>query len=288
MYILRHPSGGLPPLSVSRAPGGPAYQGKIDILSTPRTQGSILRDGTDCIVMQVLDAPVELLVTAYLAQEGATVPSIKIDQIGLELEPAQPADVAPAAAGKQIEISPQGLSLIGHIERTGDVVASEGQCLGDPSSNLRLEGFQVMWPDRPEGVDLAYGVALEGLGSTPLASIGKFCGTKNEARRIIEVTFTLVGSQAALLQLEGTAHFSGGFQIPVSSGMPLSGPSGLEHLTALCLRTLPAPPAKKKEPNLWNASQQTQVFKAKTSATKTSVAPKTVAKKPLAKAAKAK
>ena len=33
--------------------------------------------------------------------------------------------------------------------------------------------------------------------------------------------------------LEGTAWFSGGFSMPLRSGMPASGPSGLEHRAAL-------------------------------------------------------
>jgi hypothetical protein len=275
MYILRHPKGGLPPLSVSRAPGSPACNGKLQTLSTPRTHGTVLRDGSDCIVMLVFEAPVELLVTAFPTTAGAAVPAIKIDQIGLDAEPTLPA----AARGKQIAINGNGLSIIGHIERRGDAVAGEGECLGDASSNLRLEGFQVMWPDRPEGVDLAYSVVLEGVGATPVVNAGSFCGTKNEARRITEVTFSLHGPQSKQFQLEGNAYFSGGFQIPIASGMPLSGPSGLEHLTSLKLRALPAPQAKLQEKNLWDESLQTQVFKAK--ATTPSKNPE--AKQPLAK-----
>lgn len=277
MYILRHPKGGLPPLSVSRAPGSPACNGKLEILSTPMTYGTVLRGGSDCIVMLVLEAPVELLVTAYPTKAGAVVPAIKIDQIGLDSEAAPSSET-----GKQIAISGKGLSIIGHIERTGDAVASEGECLGDASGNLRLEGFQIMWPDRPEGIDLAYNVVLEGVGATPPVNTGKFCGTKNEARRITEVTFTLHGSLAKQFQLEGSVYFSGGFQTPVSSGMPLSGPSGLEHLTSISLRAIPSTQPEEKEKNPWDESQQTQVFKAKTSAAK-----KADPKKPPTKAIKA-
>ena len=283
MYILRRPKGGLPPLSVSRAPGSAASAGKLEILSTPKTHGTILCDGADCIVMHVIDAPVELLVTAYLAHAGAVVPVIKIDQIGLDAESTQSAVAVPAKTGRQIEISGKGLSIIGHIERTGDVVASEGQCLGEAAGNLRLEGFQVMWPDRPEGVDLAYSIAVEGVGATPIVKTGKFCGTKGEARRITEVTFALIGPQAGQFQLDGTAYFSGGFQVPASSGMALSGPSGFEHLTAISLRVLPTLQLKKKTKNPWDESPQTKVFKAKTV-----VPPKVEAKKTTSRAVKAK
>jgi hypothetical protein len=274
MYILRHPKGGLPPLTVGRAPGSAASAGKLEILATPNTKGSILRDGGDCIVMQITEAPVEMLVTAYLERAGAAAPTLRIDQIALD------AAAAPAQPGKAIEIAPNGVSIIGHFERTGDVVAAAGQSLGEPTSNLRLEGFQVMWPDRPSGVDLAYGIAVEGIGAVPIVKTGKFCGTKGQARRITEVTFALVGPQAEHFRLEGTAHFSGGFQIPVSSGLALSGPSGLEHLTALSLRALPAPATKSKTSNPWDASPQTKVFKAAKAAPIKASAPKAVALKP--------
>lgn len=227
MYILRHPKGGLPPLSVSRAPGGPGSTGKVELLATPRTHGAVLRDGSDCIVVHVMDAPVEFLVTSFLANEAATVPTLKIDRIALD--EAAPASSAPAA----FAVASTGISLIGHIERTGDALAGTGQLLGDPPSGLRLEGFQIVWPNKPEGVDVVYSVSVEGFGELPQVSTGAFCGSRGTASRITGLTLTLVGPNAAQYQLLGAAHFSGGFQLPLRSGVPLSGPSGLEHLTAL-------------------------------------------------------
>lgn len=283
MYILRHPKGGLPALSIARAPGG---TGRYEILATPRTQGSVLRDGSDCIVMRVFEGPVEILVTAYVAHVGIAAPALRVDQIGLDAEPAAaPASpvAAPATATrKPIEIAAQGISIIGHIERLGDVVVSEGKPLGQPGSDLRLEGFQVMWPDKPAGVDLAYGLTVEGAEPGPMVATGQFCGTRNMARRITEVTFALTGAQANQFQLEGLAHFSGGFRAPIASGVALSGPSGLEHLTSISLRTVAVPPGSKNTVNPWSASPQTQVFKAKTTAPAKAAPAKTVAAKAVA------
>lgn len=277
MYILRHPKGGLAPLSISRAPGRPG-DGEFSSIATDGTHGSILRDGGDCIVVHVSKASVELLVTAFLDKEGDQVPALRIDQIGLDAPaapaaPVKPVAAAPAPAASAAPSQPQpaprapihigahGISLIGHIERSGDLVAAPGEYLGDPSSSLRLEGFQVMWPDRPAGVDLAYGIVIEGVGHMPIVKTGKFCGSKGEARRITEATFALVGPDAAQFQLEGTAYFSGGFQLPIQSGMPLSGPSGLEHLIALSLRAVVAS-APRTKPDPWAESTRTKVFKA--------------------------
>lgn len=260
MYILRHPQDGQAPLGVARAPGG---NGTLTSLSTPDTHGTILRNSHDCIVLQVADAPVSMLVTAYLERAGDPLPALRLDQISLgtpTAAPSAPAAPASSTAAPEIRVPANGISLIGHVERLGDQVALPGKQLGETDDDLRLEGFQVMWPDRPDGVDLAYSIAIEGAGPLPVVQSGKFCGTRGAARRITEVTFSLLGPQARHYQLEGTASFSGGFQQTVRSAMPLSGPSGLEHLTALTLAVTPAPAQASANP--WHASARTQVFKA--------------------------
>ena len=137
-----------------------------------------------------------------------------------------------------------------------------------------------MWPDRPAGVDLAYNISVEGFGATPVVKTGKFCGTRGEARRITEVTFTLIVPAAENFKLDGLASFSGGFQIPVESGIPLGGPSGIEHLTAISLRPVLDAAAQK---NPWNDTAKTKVFKAKAAVPK-----KVESKKADTRAAKAK
>jgi hypothetical protein len=208
----------------------------------------MLRDGRDCIVMQVLDAPADLLVTAYLEKSGAAVPALKIDKIRLDGEDAG-GPLAPQV------VPPKGLSAIGHLERRGDVLAKPGETLGSPEGDLRLEGIQLMWPDKPEGVDIAYSALVEGAGETPKATTGQFCGTRNAARRLVGVTFGLTGKAADHYRIEGEVHFSGGFKAAIDSGAALQGPTGVEHLTALRINV------KKKNP--WEASPRTRVLKSR-------------------------
>lgn len=271
MYVLRHPKGKQPALTVTRAPGTAANNGKLELLSTPNTHGSILRDGSDCIVMYVSRAPVEIAVAAYLVDDAQAVPALRIDQIALDAAtPAPAAPVLPATmnadvpkpAPRQIQISDTGISVIAHIERTGDVVAGDGATVGDPAKALRVEGFQVMWPNRPAGLELTYSITVEGIGALPAVAIGKFCGTRGQARRITGLRFTLGGPDAAQYVLEGTAWFTGGFKLPISSGTTLSGPSGLEHLTAMSLTAVPAPSMSGATENPWTESAATKVFKA--------------------------
>lgn len=261
MYILRHPKNSPAPLSVTRAPG--QSNGKLEVMGTPGTHGTLLRGGADCIIAHVSEQPVELLVSAVLPVKGVPVPALRVDQVALDQPLTAPAPAAALPqAGGQITVPGQGLSVIGHVERQGDVLAPAGAVLGNPASTLRVEGFQLMWPDRPEGVDIAYNISVEGAGAMPAVKTGKFCGTRGQARRITEVTFALIGPQAHQYTLEGTAFFSGGFRVPVESGHALGGPSGLEHLTALRLDVQRAP-APAAGANPWDESPRTKVFKGK-------------------------
>jgi hypothetical protein len=264
MYILRHPGNGLAPLAIGRAPGSPVHDGKLEQLATPGTHGSVLRSAADCIVVSVTGGSVELLVSAAVA-DAAAIPALRLDQISLGHAMAAPAPKmaapvpAPAVARVPIQIGPHGISIIGHLEVSGDLVVGEGKTLGDPATGRRVEGFQLMWPDKPEGVDLAYSISVEGAGASPIVQTGKFVGTRNKARRITEVTFSLIGPNAGKYQLDGMAHFSGGYDMPVITGLSLAGPSGLEHLTALRLRAVPSTGAA---PSAWDPSPRTTVFKA--------------------------
>ncbi|HUR88855.1 MAG TPA: hypothetical protein VMZ74_07210 [Ramlibacter sp.] len=250
MYIMRHPQTGMPALSISRAAVNAKHNGQIQALYTPGTDGSLLRDGTDCIVMQVLNAPVDILVTAYLDKAGVAVPALKVDKIRIDGDEAAP---------KAIEVPKKGLTLIGHVERTGDVLAREGETLGNPANALRLEGFQLVWPDKPQGLDLTYTAKVEGAGPTKTVSTGHFCGTRNAAKRLVGVTFALTGAKASDYELKGRAFFSGGYEADIVSGSALSGPTGMEHLSGIQLKVQPA--AGKKGKGAWEASPRTKVFK---------------------------
>jgi len=288
MYILRHPGNGLAPMSLGRTPGAPGMDGQIELLSTPGTDACVLRSDADCIVLHVLNAPVQFLVSAYLPHAGAPVPVLRMDRIALgggagmapALAAAKPVKAAatppvqPPAASAQmvaptspsgrtpITIAATGITVIGHVERLGDTVAADGAYLGDPGSANRVEGFQVMWPDRPAGVDLSYAIRVEGAEPSAAVQTGKFCGSRGKAKRITEVTFALVGPQSKQYQLEGTACFSGGFRVPLHSGVALTGPSGLEHLTALSLRAMPTRGNAVGAVNPWDASPHTRIFTA--------------------------
>lgn len=264
IYILRHPQGGAP-MSVGRAIGAAECEGRIEAMFTPGTHGTLLRSSADCIILQVFDAPVALLISSYLEKAGDKAPSLKVDKVALDVAQSLASKAAVQAPHRErvIEIVPQGITVIGHIERTGDVVAGPATRLGDPANGLRLEGFQVMWPDKPTGVDIVYAISVEGHGKTEAVRTGNFAGTRGQGRRITELVFSLEGANAGQYALAGEVCFSGGFKVPIEAGAALSGPSGLEHLASLMLLVNPAPQKAKKTPNPWENPSKTKVLKSK-------------------------
>jgi hypothetical protein len=265
LYLLRHPGPNMPPLSVTQAPHTRA---EIDVLTARASGALVLENGSDCIVMRVAHAPADLLVAAFSNTAAAMAPAMKVDRVALDAPALVPSSMSPAQrantvtqpvqrpAQNPLVIKKQGVSIIGHVEGQAAIAASEGQVCGNPASLQRLEGFQLMWPDRPDGVDLAYSVALEGQSPLPAARSGMYVGGRGHSRRITEVCITLIGPHAHRFQLQGTAYFSGGHAIALHSGVPTSGPSGLEHLTALALHTELAQPASAAAPNTAASSLQ--------------------------------
>lgn len=131
-------------------------------------------------------------------------------------------------------IAAQGISIIGHIEGIGDQLAAPGQLLmGDLNRELRIEGIQLNWPDKPANLDLSYRLSIEGVNQEQFAKLGDFCGSRGQARRVTAIRLDLNGAAASEFALRGVACFSGGFRVPLNAGFKISGPSGFEHLTGL-------------------------------------------------------
>jgi hypothetical protein len=235
----------------------------------------VLRNSSVCIVILVADAEVEMLVSAFVPDSQTVAPSLRVDRVdlgdkslGLNVSPKLDHSAQQAVSSPSFDIAASGISLIGHVELSGDMLASPGMVLGEASSNLRLEGFQIVWPNMPDGVDIAYRVGVEGMGQFPTVTTGSFCGTRGEARRINEINISLTGKNAKKFNLEGVAFFSGGFKVPLAGGINISGPSGLEHLVALQLAVRGAVNKKTTQVNPWSEQTKTTVLNKKSKSEK--------------------
>lgn len=234
LYALRHPGAGMAPLSVSRIPDPEGGGGRVDSLSLPGLGDGMLRGAEDCIVWRVSDRPVGLLATAFLQRDDELVPAVRIQR--LDGEGAVPVGAAASdeTSRPPIVVAPHGVSIIAYVDGRGDVVAAAGESLGSPDSLRSITGFQLVWPDRPAGVDILYSVSLEGHGSLPTVSTGSFCGVRDGGARITGIAMGLTGEKAGRYRLKGQACFSGGFTVYFEGGV-IGGPSGFEHLAALRL-----------------------------------------------------
>ncbi|TSH97406.1 hypothetical protein FOZ76_06090 [Verticiella sediminum] len=297
MYIVRYasqfPEGQEICITLQQAPLG---KGSVDFFPAEGVSRNTLVKLGDCVVIRVKGDTGALLVTEYhMAARQEREVNLRIDRIDtsealLELDrrsaaaaaPARPMPAAaPAASRLQAAPSPlapapmparvptasDGASPIrlefeGHIERRGDVRV-EGGWLGNPDGTARLEGFIVHWPEKPQGVDLAYSCRVQGQGKQPAALSGRYAGTRRQALGITAVTFGLVGPQQKLYRLAGQAVFSGYPPQDVLNGQEVSSPSGHEHLVALKLSVSPKSEANApRYQSPWEDPAITKIYKA--------------------------
>lgn len=229
MYIVRWSKvpGEGEQLAIAVAPG---TEGVVDFFFSEHVSNNTLVRQDDCVVVRVSKARSALLFIQNGPRDNRT--SIRVDRIGeaAVLQRNLDASEQPESQAKR---KPEVLVLSGHIELQGDVIANEQGWLGNPLGSKRIEAISVSWPDKPEGVELAYSVQVKGLGRSPVVTSGKPAGTRGRALPITGVTLSLVGEKAALYRLDGAAVFSGRAKVSIESGIECSGPAGSEHLVAL-------------------------------------------------------
>lgn len=308
MYIFRYasqlPEGQEVCITLQQAPLG---KGTVDFFPAEGISRNTLARLGDCVVIRVKGGKGAVLVTEYHRASQTVSVDLRVDRIDtseaiVRKAPVQQPpvlaeaftaprldNIAPAAqpvsAAALSRVTPvtapvittQGavpaasgisLSMEGHIERRGDVSVQD-DWLGNPDSNARLEGFTINWPNKPQGVDLAYSCKVAGQGKQPAVLSGNFAGTRRKAAGIQAITFGLVGPQQKAYQLSGHVVFAGSAPQAIANGKELSGPTGYENLVALSVRITPrtqasaAPAASApRYESPWEDPTITQIYKA--------------------------
>ena len=212
-----------------------ATNGTIAFLSNGNDAQPVLQSLGERLVARVEGGDVNLLLTLIFPAEAAD-PSV---QIFVErLDGTQPALAQPRSDGSvPVELP---VSLSGHVERQGDVAGAVGGWIGQPSGRHRVEGFTVLWPGRPDGVDISYSCMVAGFGRTSAALTGGFVGTRRRAAPILGVSIALVGEKAAHYELKVDAAFAGVGLREGRSGSELTGPRGTEPLVGLRVLVVPS------------------------------------------------
>jgi hypothetical protein len=172
---------------------------------------------------------------------------------------------------------------LGHIEGVGDAVNQAGW-LGDPTSLARLEGFAVSPVGLPQGVQLNYGALVEGAQRYASAVAGQFIGTRQKAKPLVGVVFELTGPLAQQFRLSGQVVFAGQPPLAIQPGVPMSGPSGTEHLVALHIAIAPQAP-QSTAASAWDDPTVTRISRSKPAAAQKAAVKKAPAKKAPAKKA---
>lgn len=299
MYIVRYaselPAGEEVAITLQQAPLG---KGSVDLFPAEGVTRNTLSKLGDCVIVRVKGDTGALLVTEYhMAGQRQREVNLRVDRIDtsealLKRAPEQqprvlvdattaapqpPAPmIAPAAvrtpplqAAEPPRLPPElapgaalPLTLDGHIERRGDV-SVDGGWLGNPSGNARLEGFTIHWPNKPEGVDLAYSVRVQGKGKQPAALTGHFAGTRRQAAAITAITFGLVGPKQKQFQLDGQVVFSGAPPQTILNGHEITSPEGLDPLVAISLAIVPKSEANApRYQSPWEDPAITKIYKA--------------------------
>lgn len=256
MYVVRLAEDA--PGNVTMLNSTPVGRGTVDFFPGDGVLRNTLVKVGDCIVLRVKTSAASVLITEFHKHDQLQKTVLTIDKIGAEGGLHAVSDHSVAAVATAVAAANQSsakvdnqpnvqaaqaapgivVRKIAHIERLGDV-ASQSGWLGDPTSFSRLEGFAISPVGLPEGVQLQYGVLVEGAQHFASAVSGQFVGTRQKAKAISGVVFDLTGPNAKNFRLSGHVAFAGTPPLAIEPGIPMSGPSGTEQLVALQLAIAP-------------------------------------------------
>lgn len=244
MYIFRYASQPIAERSVLIAlQQAPLGKGVIDFFPAEGVSKNMLTRLGDCIIGRVKGGISTVLITEYyLADLDIDPVDLRIDRIDtspaimrnfLSAKPAPEAVALSAIAPTQAK-----LELTGHIQAVGDFSVTD-VWLGDESAQTGLEGFKIIWNNKPDGVDLAYTSTIAGAGPSQKVLTGSFTGARNKGASLIAVGFGLTGPNRDHYDLSGQVVFAGATRQNIVPEQMLFGPRGTEPLVALQISITP-------------------------------------------------
>lgn len=238
-YVDVSPTKSQVPLSLAQAPIRMA--GAIEFICPEGVSQQTLAKPGDYLVVNVRQGNAVLAVSKY-----AAAALIDTAQVHWRVEPIVPTQKATAPASRASAAkSPArtyqpvtGIALTGHIERRGDVTVESGEWLGATQGRARLEGFQIDWSQRPEGIDIQAICWSDGQRSE--GETGRFVGTRQKAKSIHDLQLALSGPRASQYRLTGEAVFSDGYRQSLgninTSARHNDDAQGNRHVTAVTLQ----------------------------------------------------
>lgn len=224
-YVYRYlceGDGPLPVVTLGFAPGGDG--GEVNLLGSKRGGQVALQKYGDMAVVHVAGAAGVIGLSLFIPN-GFPQRAVHLEVERLEAEPPQ--------RERHDNGHDSLVTLSGHIELQGEVEAGFGDWLGNPKLERRLEGFSVLWPQRPYGVDISYRCVVAGMGESPSVLTGGFAGTRRRAMPLRSIIFELVGERSDHFTIATEAAFAKRGIVHGGDGEKLTGLGNSDFLVAL-------------------------------------------------------
>jgi hypothetical protein len=140
-------------------------------------------------------------------------------------------------------VAPQDdeIEILAHIARRGDVVVPGGEWICGLDLPMAIEGLEIRWPGKPDGIDIVSRATVNARGhrTLPDQRTGAFLGTRGRAAPITTLSLSLAGMRADEYSLTCDALFLGQSVTSVSgASCLLTGATGYEPLVGLRLSVL--------------------------------------------------
>ncbi|MEH3021918.1 MAG: cell wall-binding repeat 2 family protein [Pseudomonas oryzihabitans] len=248
MYIVRYASqdSAEEPCLISLQPA-PIGKSSVDFFPGETVVRNTLSRLGDTLIVRVKNGAGTLLITEY---QRADLPvrqvDLRVDRIDTSADIIRtgPQRSAPVVADKALAAAarterhgnPVVLKLVGHVQAQGDVTASEW--VGDVEQEARLEGFAIVWPNKPQGVDIAYSCKVADV-LQPAVLSGQFSGSRGKRAPITAVAMALVGPRRTEYVLDAQAVFAGCPPQDLVDGQEVTAQQGQAKLVALHVSITP-------------------------------------------------
>jgi hypothetical protein len=234
-----------PTVTVSSETAG---EHQVAVITDPDVIYGVLSRPGDCLVLKALQRGVVRIEVAPQSERGSTDATVQVerlrngkppqDEVSHQVKrPDRVKQVSRAGLSDEDELPSDGLEIIGHVARRGDVSIKAGEWLAGPGAPSQIEGVSFFWPGKPDAVTLTYSVEMGGRGVRPTqssAKLGQFAGTKGRAAPLLGLTLALEGAGASGYELVAEGLFLG--SAPVRSRgetVSLKSPTGREPLVGL-------------------------------------------------------
>ncbi len=195
----------------------PKDEKHVEIISNPlHSEAALWRPGA-CLVVRAM-RPGKLFVEVVpLDDDGSTAATVKVEMLSQgEMPDTRHAPSAMRSAvdfgrssGANAGVDLERLKIVGHVAGIGDVTAQADEWLAGPSAPARIEGLSIVWPDKPDDLDIRYSVKLARphAVSGRMMGLGVYAGTRGRALPIVGIRLEMSGPAASNFRLVSEAAF---------------------------------------------------------------------------------